>query len=44
VIKWSEQAQRDIKDWPATDGLGLTSTARSQLEQLVSRLDKIVAD
>jgi len=30
----SDQVSRDIEDWPGTKDIGMTSTARKQLEQV----------
>jgi len=34
LIAWSDQVSRDIEDWPGTKDIGMTSTARKQLEQV----------
>lgn len=33
LITWSDQVSHDIEDWPGTKDIGMTSTARKQLEQ-----------
>jgi PadR family transcriptional regulator, regulatory protein AphA len=34
LIAWSDQVSRDIEDWPGTKDVGMTSTARKQIEQV----------
>ena len=34
LIAWSDQVSRDIEDWPDTKDIGMTSTARKQIEQM----------
>ncbi len=34
MIQWSEFAQREIKRWPRTDGLGMTQRTRDLLQRL----------
>ena len=33
LIAWSDQVSRDIEDWPGTKDIGMTSTARKQIEE-----------
>jgi PadR family transcriptional regulator AphA len=35
MIHWSEFAQREIKQWPRTDGLGMTQRTRELLQRIV---------
>jgi PadR family transcriptional regulator, regulatory protein AphA len=35
MIAWSEFAQREITQWPRTDGLGMTKRTRDLLERIV---------
>ena len=35
MIHWSEFAQREIKQWPRTDGLGMTQRTRDLLQRIV---------
>lgn len=34
MIQWSEFAQREIDQWPRTDGLGMTERTRELLQRL----------
>jgi hypothetical protein len=34
MIRWSEFAQREIEQWPRTDGLGMTERTRELLQLL----------
>jgi hypothetical protein len=34
LLTWSDQVCRDIEDWPGTKDIGMTSTARKQLEEV----------
>ena len=34
LLTWSDQVSRDIEDWPDTKDIGMTSTARKQIEQM----------
>ena len=34
MIHWSELAQREINQWPRTDGLGMTQRARDLLQRI----------
>ena len=33
LLTWSDQVSRDIEDWPGTKDIGMTSTARKQIEE-----------
>jgi DNA-binding PadR family transcriptional regulator len=35
MIRWSELAQREIEQWPQTDGLGLTPRTRDLLQRIL---------
>jgi hypothetical protein len=35
MIEWSEFAQREIEQWPRTDGLGMTQRTRDLLQRVV---------
>ncbi len=35
MIQWSEFAQREIEQWPRTDGLGMTQRTRDLLQRIV---------
>ena len=34
MIQWSEFAQREIEQWPRTDGLGMTQRTRDILQRI----------
>lgn len=36
MIRWSEFAQREIKQWPRTDGVGMTQRTRDLLQRIVT--------
>jgi hypothetical protein len=42
ILGWSEKAEAEIQQWPTTKDVGLTDSARAELEKLLARLEEIV--